>query len=295
MSPAGDPFLLDKGQLRRSFNRAARNYDASAVLQREVCARMLERLPLLKISPRRILDAGSGTGHAARALRRHYPGAQVIELDLAWSMLQASRAEQRWWRGLTRGHGLQVCADIERMPLRSATVELLWSNLALQWSTDLSRWLSECLRVLAPEGLFLFSSFGPDTLRELRAAFAGIDGHVHVNRFVDMHDLGDLLVSCGFAEPVLDMERFTLTYAQLRRLMLDLKALGAHNVNAGRPRGLGGRKWLSRVAAAYESVRTAGGELPATFEVVYGLAWKPRPRTGPSGHPVIDIKARVND
>jgi malonyl-CoA O-methyltransferase len=294
MNPAGDRFLLDKRQLRRSFNRAARSYDGAAVLQREVCSRMLERLPLLKISPRRILDAGSGTGHAARALRRHYPGAQVIELDLAWSMLHAARGPRRWWRTLAPLHPVQVCGDIERMPFRSEAVELLWSNLALQWSTDLRRWLSECLRVLAPEGLFLFSSLGPDTLRELRAAFAGVDGHVHVNRFIDMHDLGDLLVSCGFAEPVLDMERFTLTYAQLRRLMLDLKALGAHNTNAGRPRGLGGKNWLARVAAAYESVRTVGGELPATFEVVYGLAWKPRPRTGPGGRPVIDIKIGGN-
>ena len=290
-----DPFTLDKRQMRRAFERAAPAYDAAAALQREVCARMLERLLLVRIAPRAILDAGSGTGNARRGLSRRYPRARIIELDLSYSMLRVARERQPWWRRLLPGGRCQVCGDIERLPLASGSIGLVWSNLSLQWSTDLGRSLAECFRVLAPEGLLMFSSFGPDTLKELRLAFAHSDAGVHVNRFVDMHDVGDLLVQGGFSDPVMDAETITLTYREIADLMRELKALGAHNVNTGRSKGLSGRRLFSRLSEAYEGFRRADGRLPATFEVVYGHAWKPRPRTGPAGRPVIPIKARQGE
>jgi len=168
---------------------------------------------------------------------------------------------------------------------------MIWSNLALQWCNDLPATFAELHRVLKVDGLLMFSTFGPDTLKELRLAFNGVDSHNHLNRFTDMHDIGDRLVACGFADPVMDMEVMTLTYGDVRGLMRDLKAIGAGNATVSRPSGLTGKERLARVARNYEAHRR-DGKLPATFEIVYGHAWKPAPRTSPTGHPVIDIKPR---
>ena len=175
--------------------------------------------------------------------------------------------------------------------MREATIGMVWSNLALQWTNDPPRAFAEFKRVLAPGGLMMFSTFGPDTLKELRAAYRGTDGHTHVNRFVDMHDLGDMLVHAGYADPVVDMEYMTLTYPDVRALMRDLKAIGARNVTRGRRKGMTARAVLETVTRNYETLRR-DGRLPATFEVVYGHAWKPQPRTMADGRPVIPIKAR---
>ena len=147
------------------------------------------------------------------------------------------------------------------------------------------------LGVLRAEGLLTFTTFGPDTLKELRQAFPPEPGIVHVNRFLDMHDIGDMLVHAGFADPVMDMEVLTLTYESVEQLMRELKALGAHNIASGRGRGLTGRGILRQLKQRYE-LRRLDGRLPATFEVIYGHAWKPQPRLGPGGRPVIDIKSR---
>lgn len=285
-------FTLDKRQLRRSFERAASTYDRAAVLQREICGRALERLDLVKLAPAVILDAGSGTGFAAQALARRYPGATVVEFDIAPAMLQTARARlPRWKKWIGRRRELFVCGDNEQLPIRAGAVGMFWSNLAFQWANDLPRVFSECQRVLQPGGLLTFTTFGPDTLKELRQAFAGDAGRVHVNRFYDMHDVGDMLVQAGFADPVMDMEQVTLTYADVETLMRELKAIGAHNVATGRSRGLTGRRALDDLRRRYEELRR-DGRLPATFEVVYGHAWKPEPRLSPSGRPVIDIKPR---
>jgi malonyl-CoA O-methyltransferase len=287
-----DPFKIDKRDVRRSFDRAAQTYDAAAALQQEVARRMVERLSLVRLSPRAILDAGSGTGFAATALSRMYPRTDIVELDLAHAMLRHSRSNLPGWRRFfpfakRRRH---LCADNEALPLRSESIDLVWSNLSYQWSPDLGAVLREAQRALRPEGLLMFSTFGPDTLRELREAFSAADPDVHVNRFTDMHDIGDLLVRSGFADPVMDMEYFTLTYVQVRDLMRELKSIGAHNVNLGRRRGLTGRKAWAAALAHYERLRDSRGRLPATFEVVYGHAWKPARRTGPGGHRVIDLQ-----
>ena len=289
-----DAAAVDKRLVRRSFGRAAPTYDASAVLQNEVCRRMLARLDYIRLEPATILDAGSGTGNAVPGLLERYPGARVIALDLALDMARRARARRPWWRGwLDRGRPRLsvVCGDLEQLPLKPGSADLAWSNLAIQWLDEPQRAFAEVHRALSPGGLLLFSSFGPDTLKELRTAFQGVDRHTHVHRFVDMHDIGDRLVACGFADPVMDMEVVTLTYDDVRGLMRDLKAIGAHNATVSRPSGLTGKERFARMTRNYEAHRR-DGKLPATFEIVYGHAWKPQARTSPTGHPVIDIKPR---
>jgi malonyl-CoA O-methyltransferase len=280
-------FLIDKSQVRRAFNRAAPSYDAAAVLQSEVCARMLERLDYIKLQPLRILDVGSGTGRGTRHLAQRYPSAQMIALDIAIGMLQAAQGRSGWWQKLFGvAKQMQVCADVESLPLASNSVAMVWSNLALQWCNDLPATFVELHRVLEVEGLLMFSTFGPDTLKELRQAFNGVDVNNHLNRFADMHDIGDMLVQCGFADPVMDMEYITLTYDDVRGVMQDLKAIGAHNSTAGRGQGLMGKNAWARMIENYENLR-CNGKLPATFEVVYGHAWKPQPRVTRDGAAII--------
>jgi malonyl-CoA O-methyltransferase len=288
--------LLDKRQVRRSFERAAAAYNQAAVLQHEVCKRMLERLAYIKLDPKAILDAGSGTGNALTALMANYRGVPIVALDIALPMLREGRARLRWWQTLP---GLRpdlhpVCGDIEQLPLASESIGLAWSNLALQWVNDLPRVFRDVFRALSPGGLLMFSTFGPDTLKELRAAYSGVDRHTHVNRFLDMHDIGDMLVGAGYADPVMDMEQITLTYPDVRALMRDLKSIGAHNATQGRAAGLSGKSVLQAVTGNYEALRR-DGRLPATFEVVYGHAWKPLPRVSATGRRVIDIKAKPSD
>jgi len=280
---------IDKRAVRRSFDRAAGSYDAAAVLQQEVCRRHLERLDIARLQPACMVDVGCGTGSAWPGLRARYPGAMLLALDLAPGMLAQARAGLPWWRRVLGRVPRAVCGDMERLPIQSGAADLVWSNLALQWAEDPVRAFAEARRILRPGGLYSFTTFGPDTLSELRSAQARADDYTHVSEFPDMHDLGDSLLAAGFAEPVMDVERFTLTYEDVIALMRDLKAIGARNATASRPRGLSGRAWLKAVGDGYESFRTQG-RLPATYEVVYGHAWVPQAKTGPGGHRVIDIK-----
>ncbi|HEX6065819.1 MAG TPA: methyltransferase domain-containing protein, partial [Longimicrobiales bacterium] len=211
-----DELLLDRRALRQAFERAAATYDTAAVLQNEVCARMLARLEYIKLQPDAILDAGSGTGNAHAGLIRRYRGAKLVATDIALAMLERGRRRTPAWRRVLGMGALPVCGDMERLPFRAGAFDMLWSNLALQWVNDLRGALTEMRRVLTPGGLLMFSTFGPDTLRELREAYRDTDRHTHVNRFVDMHDIGDLLVQAGFGDPVMDMEQFTLTYGDVR-------------------------------------------------------------------------------
>ena len=250
------------------------------------------------VRPREGLS-GSGTGNALPGLAARYPHAHIFALDLALAMARRARARRsrpalstvEGWRSLLARGGVTVlCGDIEQLPLAAARADLIWSNLALQWVNDPARVFAEFHRVLAPAGLVMFSTFGPDTLKELRAAYRGADDRAHVHRFIDMHDVGDMLVKAGFADPVMDMECLTLTYATVRDLMRDLKAIGAHNAARGRPAGLSGKALLAAVERNYEAQRR-DGKLPATFEVVYGHAWKPQPRKTQDGRPIIPVKS----
>jgi malonyl-CoA O-methyltransferase len=268
----GAAFRLDRGGLRAAFDRAGESYESAAQLQARVAQELLTRLESFRFEPAVVLDLGAGTGRVTAQLKRRYPRAQVLALDLSLGMLKQARHKLRLWRRFAR-----VCADAQRLPLKSASVDVVFSSLMLQWCQPLDAALTEVRRVLKGEGFFAFSTFGPATLQELRRAWAAADDYNHVNHFIDVHDVGDALVRAGFSEPVLDVDRIELGYADALSLMRDLKAIGAHNVTAGRPRSLLGRAHLTRMQAAYERQR-ANGVLPATYEVIYGAGWGSRGR-----------------
>lgn len=252
----------DRGQARRAFGAAAGSYDASAALQDTVRARLLQRPELDGLAPARVLDLGSGTGKGAQALQRRYPAARVMGVDFAEPMAQATGR---------RGDTLQaIAADAARLPLRSQSVDLVFSSLALQWCGDLGEVFGECRRVLRPGGLLLFATLGPDTLRELRAAWAEVDDYPHVHEFLDADRVAQALSGAALTESGLSRENQVMTYADLRGLTDGLRGLGAVNAAAGRARGLTGKGRLRRLRAAYEAFRDADGRLPATYEVIYG-------------------------
>jgi malonyl-CoA O-methyltransferase len=248
---------IDRRLARRRFERAAPTYRRASRLEAEIGARMLERLDYVKLAPRRILDAGSGPAREAAALLRRYRGASLIALDFSLAMLPRRGILER----LTRRGVLAVCADFTRLPIEPDACELVWSNMALHWSEPLAAF-REFERVLSPEGLLMFSTLGPDTLKELRAAAGG----ERVHTFIDMHDLGDMLIAAGFSSPVMDMEILTFTYSPGETLLADLRASGQTCARADRARGLTGRVFGNRLR---EGLAAA-----ASFEVVYGHAWK---------------------
>lgn len=275
--------MIDRNAVRRHFARAAPRYAGASRLEAEIGARMLERLEYVKISPKRMLDAGCGPAREARALAARYADAQLVLLDLALPMLRLARPAGGFLtRVIGRRTPLAVCADFERLPLREASIELAWSNMALHWAGDPLAAIREFHRVLAPEGLLMFSTLGPDTLKELRA----VAGAARVHAFADMHDIGDMLVAAGFAAPVMDAERVTLSYAGARALLADLRASGQTCALVARQRGLAGKGFLSALTAGLEAHRREG-RLEATFEVVYGHAWKAAPTRSADGRAIM--------
>ncbi|HEV2268217.1 MAG TPA: malonyl-ACP O-methyltransferase BioC [Steroidobacteraceae bacterium] len=276
---SSDHFQLDKAGVRAAFDRASATYEGAAVLQSRVADELVSRLEPFEFHPQVILDLGAGTGRATAELKRRYRRSLVIALDLAPGMLRQAARHRRLFRRFER-----VCADAARLPLESASVDIVFSNLMLQWCDPPDEVFAEVRRVLKPQGFFTFTTFGPDTLKELRFAWAEADTHNHVNRFFDMHDVGDALVRAGLQEPVLDVDRTELTYSDGMAVMRDLKSIGARNATAGRPRSLVGRDRLQRVLTAYESFRK-DGRLPATYEIVYGAAW------GSAGRPAASVNA----
>ncbi|UXI68169.1 malonyl-ACP O-methyltransferase BioC [Tahibacter amnicola] len=260
---------FDIRHVRQAFGRAAASYASHAVLQKVVEDRLLERLEYLQTAPLRVIDLGCGPGRASGLLRKRWKQAQVIGMDLALPMLRQARRQGSWLRPLPR-----ICADARALPLADASVDVLFSNLCIQWIDDLPALFDEFRRVLRPKGMLALSTFGPMTLHELRAAWAEVDRAPHVSRFADIQRVGDALLAAGFRDPVLDGEDFTLTYPDTMGLMRDLKAIGATNADSGRSRTLTGKSRLAAVAAAYEPFRR-DGVLPATYEVIYAHAWGP--------------------
>jgi malonyl-CoA O-methyltransferase len=274
-----DIFGLDRRAVASAFDRASASYDAAAALQERVRDELVGRLDDLKLAPASILDLGAGTGHASRALKRKFPGATVVAVDIAAGMLELARHQSRWLRRFER-----VRADAYALPFRDASFDLVFSSLMLQWCDDLDAVFGEIARVLKPGGALVFSTFGPDTLLELRESWLASDAPGnHVNHFFDAPSLGAALMHAGLAEPVLDVDRIVTGYDDVLTLMRELKAIGAHNVTRGRARGLTGRARLKAMTQAYEALRR-DGQLPATWEVIHAVCWggAPRPdRAGP--------------
>ena len=325
---ASEPFFADRTALRRQFHRAAPTFAAGDALHREVAARMVERLGYVKLTPARTLDLGCATGAAGAALRALYPKTAITGVDFAPDMAQAAAQPDGWLARLRGARRHAVCADLSALPLAPASHGLVFSNLALHWLDDPAAALREAHRVLELGGLLMFSMLGPDTLCELRDAWAEAEARAtgaadqgepagraaitaermaqpevhsspsasppmrwHVKRFIDLHDIGDLLVKTGFATPVMDMEKIVLTYQKVEQLVADLRTTGSVNAMQGRPRGLTGRRVWQRATAAYEKRRTSG-RLPATFEVVYGHAWKAPARKTAGGDDVVRFVGR---
>ena len=278
--------FVDTKQVRRNFSRAAAGYDDVAVLQREIGSRMLERLDYVKIAPQRVLDLGCGTGASLLALGERYPKALVLGADFSEAMLGAARGQRsqlHWLLPFMRKRqAALLAADAQSLPFKAGTFDLLWSNLMLHWLDDPLPVFREMQRTLNVGGLLMFSTFGPDTLKELRASFA------------DMHDYGDMLLECGFSDPVMDAEVLTVTYASFDDLLRDLRQGGASCAMADRRRGLSGRSLWQAARATYEQ-RRHDGRLPATFEVVYGHAWKEPAKTTADGSAIVrfDPKQRL--
>jgi malonyl-CoA O-methyltransferase len=281
---------LDRAAARRWFERAAP--DAEDPVAREVERRMASRLELVRHLPDRIVDVGCGAGASVALLRGRYPDADLVCADLAATPHVRARgarplaARLRAAFGGAREHFVR--ADMDALPFATGACGLVWSNLALAWSPDPAATLREWHRVLEVDGLLMFTSYGPDTLKELRTAFAAADGTPHVHPFVDMHDLGDALVASGFADPVMDMDLLTVTYARVDDLFRDLRATGQRNAHARRRRSLGGRARWAHMRAAYAAL-ASDGRVPATFEIVYGHAWKAAPRKLADGRAIIRV------
>ncbi len=265
--PAAAP---EKKDVANSFSRAAATYDAVARLQREVGEQLLilldERLDQAQCVPTVVLDLGCGTGFFHRALRTRFPAAQYIGLDIAPGMVRYAREHHP-------GDSAWLVADAEALPLAGASVDLVFSSLALQWCYRPDHLFAELARILRPGGRCVFTSLGPATLCELRDAWAAVDTHQHVNTFLAVPTLRDAARSAPGLTLDLKPRPLVLDYVRVRELLDELKTLGAHNMNRHRPAGLTGRRALQGMLAAYESLR-ADGMLPATYDVIYGFAEK---------------------
>ena len=303
-SPPSDSRLsapIDLARVRSLFANPAHIVE-SAFLRREVAARMHERLSLIKISPEHALDAGCGDGADLATLQKRFPQTMLFGLDASHAMLQVAQQNQnaalsatrrllQQWLPIKMGLGKDVgasllCGNFSQLPMDFDAVDLVWSNLALHWHPQPDRVFAEWRRVLRTDGLLMFSCFGPDTFKELRTAFAAVDLDPHTLPFVDMHDFGDMLINAGFSTPVMDMETLTVTYSSVEKLMADVRAWGGNPLDSRR-RGLMGRHAWRQVCALLEQNRRTDGTVPLTYEVVYGHAFRPAPRTTASGESII--------
>ncbi len=262
-------YQVQEDKVRRAFDKAAHGYERVALLQQTVAERLLETFDLLQTNKDNILDLGAGTGNGSRMLKNRFRKASIYQLDLSPLMLQQSR--KRAPRFFSRERF--VCGNANRLPFKEKQFDIVFSNLMLQWCANLESVFAEVCRVLKPGGVFVFSTFGPDSLIELRDSWRQVDDEVHVNTFIDMHDVGDALMRHGMHSPVLSVEHLRLLYNDVKTLMHELKAIGAQNINSGRRKTLTGKTRLEKMMTHYEAYR-ADSKLPATYEVIYGHAWR---------------------
>lgn len=293
-----DAWLPPARLTRLAFDRRSAAFGQLDFLLGEIGRRMQERMEVIRLAPRRVLDIGCGHGQGLAGLRARFPDAQIAGLDISGAMLREAgqRDPQRrpGWIGRMLGKRPMfdlVQGDLATLPFGGASFDLLWSNLVLHWHPEPHRVFPEWHRVTADEGLVLFSLFGPDTLREVRTAFGDVDLDAHTLRFVDMHDIGDMLVHSGWSTPVMDMETLTITYESPETLLREVQAFGGFRRPS--PAGLRGRRWHRAVLDALERQRNSDGVIPLTFEIVYGHAWKLAPRgrqaTDDQGRAVVPI------
>jgi malonyl-CoA O-methyltransferase len=311
MSPtsaqSGRP-AYDSRRLRRIFDRRAASFDDVAFLPREIAQRMRERLDYIKVTPASVLDAGCGAGEDIPALRERFPEAPVFGSDLSHGMLRRAlhhdAGDTSWRRFLPASLGKALGArgprfaqaDFSALPFAAGAFEFIWSNLALHWHSRPDLVFPEWQRALKVNGLLMFSTLGPDTLKELRGAYAeieaahGVASRKHVIDFVDMHDLGDMLVEAGFEIPVMDQETLTITYKSPESLLADVRRWGAYPFEREACDGAVARRLHKALLAALEARRRADGTIALTFEVIYGHAWKAVPRTTAEGHGIVRIE-----
>lgn len=278
--------------VRRQFERRGPQLARRDVILREVATRMIERLGYIRTAPQLMLDLGCGLGRDRAPLHARYPDARWLGIDLAYANARDGRAEQqRARRGLARWKARPsewIVADAGALPVAEASVDLLFCNLMLHWHPVPHTLFPEWKRVLRVGGLLMFSTFGPDTLKELRAAAREALPHAAPMPFVDMHDFGDMMVASGFATPVMDVEVLTLTYSTARELIADARALGG-NPRTDRWPALASGPQARCLLAAIEARRGPDGRIPLTFEIAYGHAWKPQPRPPASSGVSLDV------
>lgn len=270
---------INKVAVAHSFSQAATTYDKHAFLQVEVAERVFERLSLMKIKPKDILDIGCGTGSSSRKLKSVFSGSKVRGIDLSEGMVEQAKLSNSFFKKID----YQV-SDADELPFENNTFDLVFSNLTLQWLPNLKVTFKELNRVLKPGGLIIFSTLGPDTLIELKQSWQQVDQFVHVNHFLDMHIVGDQVFQSNFENVVMDRDIITLTYKTVLGLMKDLKGIGAHNLNDKRYKGLMGKSRFNQFKNEYEKFRSQDQTLPATYEVVYGHAWKSKDPTKQDYH-----------
>ncbi|BAF61373.1 malonyl-ACP O-methyltransferase BioC [Candidatus Vesicomyidisocius calyptogenae] len=247
-------------QIRLSFNKASNNYDNHALLQKEIAIRLDKKLNTISSKADIILDLGAGTGLLSKQLTKCFLNSKIICIDFSQKSLKYNPSSNK------------ICANANYLPLLNNSIDIITSNLMMQWCPDLNTLFSECFRVLKNDGLFLFSTFGPDTLKELKNSWSVVDDKIHVNTFIDMHDIGDQMLQNRFQNPVMEMETWTLTYQTVIDLLHDLKAIGAQTV-IKRSKSLTGKNKFRLMIKMYESYKN-NGKLPVTYEVIYGHAWK---------------------
>ena len=258
---------VNKRSVKTGFGNAASTYDEAAVIQRESLQQLLARLQQISPCAENILDLGSGTGAARPGLRALYEKADYIGLDIAFSMLRHSAGKE------SIKSKKSVCADAEALPFKYDVFDIVFSASTLQWCDDISTVFAECLRILKPNGLLIFSTYGPQTLTELRTSFVELNEYSRVKQFLDMHIVGDLLVAAGFQSPVIESERICVEYGDPAQLLRDLKLTGATNHMQSRPKGLFTQKQIRSVLEAYQKFRLPNGKYPATYELIYGHGW----------------------
>ncbi len=271
--------MIKSIEISKSFGRVAKQYEKAAIVQKEIGHRLFERLDYLKMTPTRILDLGCGSGRFSRALKKKYPKAKIIALDISMQMLQTAKSKQGW-----RTKWDLVCSDILKLPFANESFDLVFSNQATHWAGNTQILFAELHRIMAVGGCLMFSTLGPDTFKELKTVFKAIDNYAHVNEFLDMHDIGDNLLQGQFVDPVMDMEFLIIRYSSVNDLLYSLKQQGVKNIHPNRKPGLSGRHFLQRISLEYQRQYEQDGKIPLTYEVVYGNAWRAEPKNQKVGN-----------